>query len=194
VPLVPPAGAVSPSYLDDESGWGVDIYYKGAWVLHTLREQIGDKAFDRTLRLFVYGRDDPRPGNFKPILRTTEDYERIVEQVTGRDWRWFFDAYLRQGPLPRLEAKRDGSTLRLAWQTGAKEPFALPVEIEVAGKVVTVPMTGGRGSVRLPSPSAHVILDPKARVLRYDPAIAAWQKQEDERRKEDAAAVAKAKG
>jgi aminopeptidase N len=192
VPLLPPAAAPPPSYLDEESGWGVDIYYKGAWVLHTLREQIGDQAFDKTLRLFVYGRDDPRPGNFQPLLRTSEDYQRIVAQVTGRDWGWFFDAYLRQGPLPRLEATRDGSTLRLAWRTGAKEPFSLPVEIEVAGKLVRVPMAGGRGRVRLPSPDAHVVLDPAGRVLRDDPAIAAWQKQEEDARK--AAAAAKAKG
>jgi aminopeptidase N len=188
VPLVPPANAPGPSYLDEQTGWGVDIYYKGAWVLHTLREQIGDKAFDKTLRLFVYGRDDPHPGNFQPLLRTSEDYERIVEQVTGRDWRWFFDAYLRQGPLPRLEATRDGSTLRLAWQTEAKEPFALSIEVEVAGKLIRVPMRGGQGRVRLPSAGAHVVLDPNGRVLRYDPAIAAWQKQEEDARKAAASA------
>jgi len=192
VPLVPPPGAPDPNYLDEQTGWGDDIYYKGAWILHTLREQIGDKAFDKTLRLFVYGRDDPRPGNFKPILRTSDDYERIVEQVTGRDWKWFFDTYLRQGPLPRLTATLDGSMLHLAWQTEAKEPFAMPVDVEVDGKLVTLPMKRGKGSLRLPSPRAHVVLDPNARVLRYDPAIANWQKQEEERREE--AAAAKAKG
>ena len=39
--------------------------------------------------------------------------------------------------------------------------------------------------------AAHVVVDPNARILRYDPAIAAWQKQEQENH---AAAVAKAKG
>ncbi|MBO0749071.1 MAG: M1 family metallopeptidase, partial [Porphyrobacter sp.] len=190
VPLVPPAGAPAPSYLDAESGWGNDIYYKGAWILHTLREQIGDRAFDRTLRLLVYGRDDPKPGNFAPLLRTTDDYERIVERVTGRDWHWFFDAYLHQGPLPRLEAERTGMTLNLSWQTEAKEPFTLPVEVKVAGKLVKVPMKDGKGRVRLPSPDAHVVLDPNARVLRYDPAIAAWQKQEADNKKKAAAAAA----
>jgi aminopeptidase N len=190
-PLVPPAGAPGPSYLDERTGWGVDIYYKGAWVLHTLREQIGDKAFDKSLRLFVYGRDDPRPGNFAPVLRTSVDYERIVEQVTGRDWHWFFDAYLREGPLPELRTARQGSILRLQWHTPAKEPFALPVEVEVAGKLVTLPMRGGRGRVRLPSPGAHVVLDPNGRVLRFDPAIAAWRKQEEDRK---AAETAKGTG
>jgi hypothetical protein len=124
------------------------------------------------------------------VLRTSKDYERIVDQVTGRDWRWFFDAYLEHGPLPRLDARRVGPTLELAWHSEAREPFAMPVEVEVAGKLVKVPMTGGKGSVRLPSPTAHVVLDPKAKVLRYDPAIAAWQQQEEARK----AAAEKAKG
>ena len=192
VPLVPPPGTPAPSYLDEATGWGDDIYYKGAWILHTLREQIGDEAFDKTLRLFVYGRADPRPGNFKPLLRTSADYERIVEQVTGRDWGWFFDAYLHQGPLPRLTVERHGTRLELAWRTEAREPFTLPVEVEIAGKLVKVPMAGGRGSVGLPTPGAHVVVDPNARILRYDPAIAVWRKQEEDNRKK-AEEAAKAK-
>src|SRR5690606_24837379 len=103
VPLVPPPGAPKPDYGDEESGWGGDIYYKGSWILHTLREQIGDAAFEACLRRFVYGRDDPRPGNFVPVLRSTDDFEQIVEQVTGKDWTWFFDGYVRQAALPKLE-------------------------------------------------------------------------------------------
>jgi hypothetical protein len=110
-----------------------------------------------------------------------------VKQVTGRDWGWFFDTYLRTGPLPRLETRREGSTLHLAWRSEAKRPFAMPVEVEIAGRLVKVPMPGGKGSVRLPSSDAHVVLDPNARILRYDPAIAAWQKQEDNKRNQAAA-------
>jgi hypothetical protein len=68
----------------------------------------------------------------------------------------------------------------------------MPVEVEVDGKVVTVPMRGGKGVLRLPGPRAHVVLDPRSRVLRYNPAIEAWQKQEEERRKEAAAVKPKA--
>jgi hypothetical protein len=47
-------------------------------------------------------------------------------------------------------------------------------------------MTGGKGSVRLASPGAHVVLDPQARVLRYDPAVEAWKKQEADNKKKAA--------
>jgi hypothetical protein len=108
--------------------------------------------------------------------------------VTGRNWGWFFDTYLRHAALPRLVATREGSTLRLEWETEAKKPFAMPVEVAVAGKLVRLPMRGGKGSLRLPSPDAHVVLDPNAKVLRYDSAIEAWQKQEADKRKKAAAA------
>jgi aminopeptidase N len=175
VPLVPPADAPMPDYNDKESGWGGDIYYKGSLLLHTLRERIGDAAFETALRRFVYGRDDPAPGNFVPILRTSADFETIVEDVTGKDWTWFFDVYVRQGPLPKLEATRDGATLRLAWQVEGGAAFPLPVEVKVGERVVTVPMAGGTGTVDLGDATAHYVLDPKAKLLRFDPAIAEWQ-------------------
>jgi len=192
VPLAP-EGFVSSAYYDDEeAGWGSDIYRKGAWVTHTLRELIGDKAFYAAIRQLVYGRNDPRPGNFVPRTASTDDFRKIVERVTGKPMGWFFDAYFRVAALPRLVETRRGPTLELAWQTAAKEPFAMPVEVEVDGKPVTVPMRAGKGGVRLPSAKAHVVVDPNARILRYDPAIDAWQKQEQANKK--AAEAAKAKG
>ena len=69
----------------------------------------------------------------------------------------------------------------------------MPVEVLVGGRLVKVAMTRGTGTVHLPSPGAHVVLDPHARVLRYDPAIDAWQKQEQDKKDKAAAAAAKAK-
>src|SRR5690625_7373791 len=47
------------------SGRGGDIYYKGAWFLHTLRYLVGDEPFFTLLRRFSYpdgslasGKDD----------------------------------------------------------------------------------------------------------------------------------------
>jgi aminopeptidase N len=179
VPLVPEGFVPSALYDDRQAGWGDDIYYKGAWILHTLREHIGDEAFFTATRRLTYGRDDPAPGNFAPLIRSTDDFRGIVEEVTGEDLGWFFDAYFRTAALPELVATRDGATLRLAWQTGAAEPFTLPVEANVNGKLVTVAMDGGTGSLQLPSPDAHFVLDPNARILRENPAITAWQKQQE---------------
>src|SRR3546814_6887972 len=48
-----------------DPGRGGDIYTKGAWTLHTLRNLIGDKAFFDAVRLLVYDRTDPKPGNYQ---------------------------------------------------------------------------------------------------------------------------------
>ena len=49
VPTVP----VTMAELDG-TGRGGDVYYKGAWVLHTLRFVVGDEAFIQILREFLY--------------------------------------------------------------------------------------------------------------------------------------------
>ena len=71
----------------------------------------------------MYGRTDPRPGNFKPLYAGTPDFIAAVKQVTGKDYQWFFDVYLYQPALPELVATRDGDTLR--W-TGRRRRQAVP--------------------------------------------------------------------
>jgi aminopeptidase N len=123
-------------------------------------------------------------------MRSTDDFERLAEHASGKNLTWFFDAYFRTAALPKLVATREGTTLHLAWQTEAAEPFILPVEVELGDGLVTVAMPGGQGSLKLPSAETHVALDPRAKILRDDPAITAWQAQEEARRKQESAAKA----
>jgi aminopeptidase N len=178
VPLVPDDPQARGDYLDEASGWGNDIYYKGSWSAHTLREAIGDAAFSQSLTRLVYDRPDPAPGNFTPILRDSADLEQIVEDVTGREWSWFFDTYLLTAALPRLEVQRDGRILSLAWHTDAATPFQLPVEIRAGDRLLVAPMEGGRGQLDLADAEVHITLDP---------AVMAWQAEQDALR--EAAAV-----
>ena len=166
-----------------------DIYVKAALILHTLRGLIGDEAFFRATRELVYGTATPRPGNFKPRYASTNDFIDIVNRITGKDYRWFFDAYLRTASLPELLATRDADGLALRWKTAGDEPFPLPVQVRVGDKVVDVAMTGGRGRVDLPA-GASFTLDPHSRVLRELPHIAEFQKDVADRAK---AAADKAK-
>ena len=159
---------------DGEVGPGNDIYSKGSMIAHSLRMLIGDEAFFRAVTTLVYGRPDPRPGNFQPIYRSTSDFLRIVNEITGRDHGWFFRGYLYQAALPVLNESREGETLNLSWVTGDGGDFPMPVEVSVGGEVQTLPMTDGRGSVRVPS-GAHVIVDPRNKVLRRLDFIETYQ-------------------
>jgi aminopeptidase N len=155
-------------------GRGGDIYNKGAWILHTLRNQIGDKAFFDATRLLVYDRTDPAPGNFKPQFRTTPDFIRFVNQTTGQDWQWFFDVYLYQAALPKLVQKREGDRLTLSWQAPGGKPFPLPVEVQVGDRIKRLPMTNGTGTVTV-GEGEHVVVDPMSRILKQDDAVDALQ-------------------
>jgi aminopeptidase N len=161
-------------YEPAKGGPAGDIYYKGAWMLHTLRWLIGDAAFFDAVRREVYGRPDPRPGNFTPRFGSTDEFVGIVNQVTGKDYRWFFDVYLRSAALPDLISERRGNTLMLRWQVPSNTPFPMPVELAIDGKTTTVEMPGGTATLVVPA-TAHVVIDPIARLLRRSEAVEAYQ-------------------
>jgi len=146
-------------------GPGNDIYSKGSLISHSLRMLIGDAAFHDAVTRLVYGRADPRPGNFAPLYRSTGDFLAIINDVTGRDYGWFFRGYLYNAALPVLTQTRDGDVLKLEWTTGDGGVFPMPLEVEIDGRVQTVAMTGGRGQIAVPA-GAHVLIDPQNKVLR----------------------------
>jgi len=159
---------------DGATGPGLDLYYKGALIAHTLRLYIGDEAFYESLRRLVYGRPDPKPGNFAPRYATTPEFIAIVNAVTDRDLGWFFDAYLYQAALPDLVMGRDGERATLEWKTGNGRPFPLPVEVEVDGRLRALPMTDGRAAFTAPA-GAHILLDPGSKVLRRLEYLEIWK-------------------
>lgn len=164
-------------------GPGGDIYSKGSLVLHTLRGLIGDDAFFRAVRELVYGTPDPRPGNFSPRYATTPDFIAIVQRASGRDLGWFFQAYMYQAALPELVATRRGDTLDLAWKTAAPTPFPMPLDVRVDGRIVTLPMADGHGSIALP-PHATVTLDPHSKILRREKRFEVFQRYQEHTQKQ----------
>ena len=184
-PVVSGKPMLEEAVYDKEHGPGNDIYAKGSVMLHSLRELIGDEAFFAATRRLVYGTDQPRPGNFAPRYASTGDFIDIVNDVTGKDYRWFFDVYLYSAALPELVATRDAEGLALRWKTAGDKPFPMPVDVRVGGvdgDVVTVAMTGGNGHVDLPDDAVYT-LDPHSRVLRALPHIVAFQQDKLQRAK-----------
>jgi len=155
------------------AGPGGDIYSKGSLIAHTLHMTMGDADFFKALRILVYGRPDPRPGNFSPQTRTTADYNAIVNDVTGQNYDWFFNAYLYEASLPVLTQARENGRLDLSWSTPAGA-FPMPVEVEVDGAVQTVPMPDGKGSIVV-EPDAVVVVDPRNKILRQSDAVDRYQ-------------------
>ncbi|VXC51615.1 M1 family metallopeptidase [Sphingomonas sp. 8AM] len=169
-------------YEPSKGGAGTDIYYKGSWTLHTLRWLIGNRAFFDSIRRVVYGRRDPKPGNFTPRYGSTREFETIVQEESGRDLSWFFDTYLRDRALPELVTTRDGNLLRLAWRTERARVFPMPVELTVDGVTQRVQLPDGTATVTVPA-GAHVVIDPAARILRRSVAVEEYQQWRQQQQK-----------
>ena len=150
----------------------IDVYYKGAWILHTLRHYLGDQLFFSMFRRFAY--PDPAMESVTDgkqcWLATTDDYLQIAEQVTGLKLDWFFNVYLRQPTLPVLRYSRRDTVLSLQWVTPNNLPFSLPVDVRVGADTVKVDMRNGTGVVAVPAGVSYQI-DPNAWILMQVPQV-----------------------
>ena len=70
-------------------------YQKGGFVLHMLREELGDSAFFRGIRDY-YARH-------KHGTALTTDLQDALERSSGRDLDFFFDQWLRRPGYPELD-------------------------------------------------------------------------------------------
>lgn len=62
------------------------VYRKGAVMLHTLRQEVGDEAFFKILSTYY--------DKYKFHIATTRDFIGTVEEITGKKWDAFFDRWL----------------------------------------------------------------------------------------------------
>ena len=169
-------------YDAKRGGPGNDIYVKGAVILHTLRNLIGDDAFFGATRRMVYGTDTPLPGKFKPRWSSTQEFISFANQASGRDLGWFFDAYLYHAALPELVEERSGNQLKLHWKLQDGGAFPMPLQVRVNGRIEELPMKEGRGELTLPANATYTV-DPNSRVLRREVRIEEWQAAEEAKKK-----------
>lgn len=146
------------------------VYQKGAWVLHMLRRRVGDEAFFEGLRLY-YRR-------FRDANASTDDFRRVMEEVSGQDLAWFFRQWLNRAGSPVVAAAwhYDPATRQLAvelTQAQPGAPYRLPIELGIVAegragvRVEAVELTGPSRVLTFPSEPAvtSVVLDPNTRVL-----------------------------
>jgi aminopeptidase N len=120
-PLVAPKGIRYFNYKDG------DIYVKGAWVLHTLRNTIhNDSLFFQILRSFAV------ENRARQI--SSEEFISHVNRMTNADYSWFFKQYLFTRKVPVLEfvISKDGMyTYR--WMETADD-FKMPATVTINGQ------------------------------------------------------------
>ena len=148
---------------------GGDVYYKGAWILHTLRYLIGDDHFFESLRRFAY--PDPAMEELSDGSQvrfvTSVDYIKITEKISGTDLGWFFDLYLRESELPELfHEVTDEGILKMKWNIPESKSFPMPVDVRINGNTERI-IIEGETDIAIPQ-DAEIDLDPENRVLKKE--------------------------
>jgi len=107
-------------------------YQKGAWVLHMLRQRIGEDVFWRVLRTYY------RRYRYQTAL--TEDFRRVAEDLSGQDLASFFQQWLYRAGHPKLQLDwaydETGQRLELTikqMQPGPAFQFPLDIGIDYGG-------------------------------------------------------------
>jgi aminopeptidase N len=146
------------------------VYEKGGWILHMLRDTVGQDAFWNGMREY-YRR-------FRDRNASTDDLRQVFEQVSGKSLKPFFTQWLTRPGTPRLEGTWRYDPERKAvevtvLQTQGGEPFTFPLDVAVMGAMRETPVTvrltvdQGRvtGTIPVPFVPASVTLDPATTLL-----------------------------
>jgi aminopeptidase N len=143
-----------------------DIYNKGAWIVHTLRNYIGDESFFKLLRRWAYPTEElEKTTNGEQCrLVTTDEFLKMAEDISGKKLDWFWEVYLRSTKLPKLIVSKSKNLVELKWETEKNIPFFLSVPIKLANKILLVDMRKGTNSTVIPEES-ELLIDPEESIL-----------------------------
>ncbi len=148
--------------------YGLNSYGKPALSLQTLEGLLGDEVMTRIMRTYAY--------RYRFAHPTSENFIAVVNEVTGKDWRWYFDETwfssnlcdyaisVRNERPPKLTGFRDaasGPPERV--KTPEEDPG--PADAGPWDAEVTIER---RGEVRLPVEVRVVFADGTQRDLTWD--------------------------
>jgi aminopeptidase N len=129
-----------------------------------LRAQIGTDKFWAGIREY-YRR-------YRDANASTADFRRVMEEVSGSDLGWFFQQWIYRAGTPSLEGRwhYDAASKKVILelsQTQPGEPYRLPLEVAVGGKLEKIEMTGRQQRFELPAdqPPPSLTLDPNTLML-----------------------------
>lgn len=141
-------------------------YQKGAWVLHMLRTEAGEEYFWKGIRLFY---DRYRNGN-----AVTDDFRKVMEEVSGRDLKEFFHQWLSVAGEPNLRIsltaskKKGTSDLIIEQVQDYLFTFSLKIILKENGRSTSleIPIKERKTTVNVKaSPGAEMIIDPDVNLL-----------------------------
>ena len=111
-----------------------DMYYKGANILHTLRQLIAD---DQKWRAILQGLNK----DFYHQTVTSHQVERYISEKSGIHLTQFWEQYLRTTMIPNLQYTLQENQLRYRYIDIIKG-FDMPVQVKINGVLNWIQPTG----------------------------------------------------
>lgn len=134
-----------------------DVYNKGSLTMHNLRCTLqNDTLFFKILKTFFY--------EYKYHQASTEDFIRLVNRETGKDYQWLFDQYFyrRESPLLKWNFGYDSSMKEyvLVYQFDRIVPRfnQLPVKVQQGNKTFYIYPDTSVQTMVLPYPD-HISIE-----------------------------------
>ncbi|HEX6915807.1 MAG TPA: M1 family aminopeptidase [Chitinophagaceae bacterium] len=132
-------------YRDKEDMFDAVSYNKGGRILHMLRNYAGDSAFFRSLNLYLT-RNKFGNGN-------ADKLRLAFEEVTGKDWNWFFNQWFFGSGHPELE-------IRYHYDEDTHQVSVYIDQVQKTGKLFRLPMAveiyDGPNKVRFEEEISHL--------------------------------------
>jgi aminopeptidase N len=144
----------------------VNSYQKGAWVLHMLRHELGDGIFWKGMRSFYE--------KFRNKNALTYDFEKVMEEASGKDLSRFFHQWLYVAGQPDLKitntpSKRNGNT-EITIEQKQDFLYRFPIEllinsqegtyrknIEVSERITKLTVKTGQIKEIIPDPDVNLL-------------------------------------
>jgi len=124
---IPDFSIVSNRTAENEPVTNGLTYQKGAWVLHMLRDLLGEKSFQKGIRAYY--------AKYFNSNTTTDEFRLEMEKASGKDLKLFFKQWLYQPINPTINAvwKYDAAAKKLNLQLIQSQSgdflFNVPVEV-----------------------------------------------------------------
>lgn len=132
---LPDFSIVSPRSAEKEEVVSSLTYQKGAWILHMLRDLVGDNDFKKGIRAYY--------SKYFNLNASTDEFRIEMEKASGKDLKLFFKQWLYQPINPALNGlwEYDAKSKKITIQLTQNDDFLfnLPVEIAYYKKGVAVP-------------------------------------------------------
>lgn len=128
-----------------------DMYYKGANMLHTLRQIVND---DKKWRGVLRGLNQ----KFYHQTVTSKQIEDYISTAIGIDLNPFFNQYLRDIRIPKLDYYYKDNNLFFRW-TNCVAGFNMPIKVYLNGKEMGLKPTSNWANLTLHSENSKLEMD-----------------------------------